>query len=49
MTLEQKQFIAATARNLIFWLENCGDEEFVNLVTECIASADPVPLEVEYL
>lgn len=49
MTLEEKQVIAATARQLIMRLELCDDSDFVDLVIECVASADSCPLEVERL
>lgn len=49
MTLQEKQAIAAAARTLIECLESCDDGQFVDLVVDCISSADPVPLEVERL
>lgn len=49
MTFNQKVIIAAAARTLITALLDCDDEEFVNLVTECVASGDETPLEVENL
>lgn len=49
MNLAEKQTVAAIARSLISWLTFCKDEEFVNLVLDCVVSADPTPLEVEYL
>lgn len=49
MTLEEKQAIAATARILIRYLEACDDWQFVDLVTDCVNSADPAPLEAERL
>ena len=47
MTLKEKQVIAATARKLIRLLEECDDNDFVDLVLECVASADGCLLEVE--
>lgn len=49
MTLEEKQYIAATARKLIRELDCCDDGDFVELVLNCINDCDPVPLEVERL
>lgn len=49
MTLEAKQYIAATARTLIRDLDCCDDGDFVELVLNCINDCDPVPLEVERL
>ena len=49
MNIYEKQKIAATARTLITELEFCDDKEFVELVLECVATANNVPLEVEYL
>lgn len=49
MNIYEKQKIAAAARTLITELEFCDDEEFVELVVECVATADPSPLEPEYL
>lgn len=46
MTLEEKQAIAATARRLIYLLENCDDAEFVDLVLNCVMSADSFGIEV---
>jgi hypothetical protein len=40
MTLEEKQLIAATARKLIRLLEDCDDDEFINLVVDCVVSND---------
>ena len=47
MRLDNKQKIAATARQLIRMLEECDDSEFVDLVLDCVASADAYPLRVE--
>lgn len=49
MNIYEKQKIAAIARTLITELEFCDDEEFVELVLECVATANSVPLELEYL
>lgn len=49
MNIYEKQKIAAIARTLITELEFCDEEEFVELVVECVATANPVPLEPEYL
>jgi hypothetical protein len=44
MTFEEKQLIAATARKLIRLLDNCDDDEFVDLVLDCVASNVDYPL-----
>lgn len=49
MNIYEKQKIASIARTLIRELEFCDDEEFVELVVECVATANSVPLEPEYL
>ena len=49
MNIYEKQKIASIARTLITELEFCDDEEFVELVLECVAIANPVLLEPEYL
>ena len=49
MNISEKQKIAAIARNLIQELEYCDDEEFVNLVLECVRDANPYSLYSEYL
>lgn len=49
MDIYEKRRIAAIARALIQALEFCEDEEFLNLVLECVATANNVPLEPEYL
>ena len=49
MTLKEKQFIAAAARDLIKRLEFCEDGEFVDFVVDCVASADTLSLEPENL
>lgn len=49
MNIYEKQKIAAIARTLITELEFCDDEEFVELVLECVTNANNVPLEPEYL
>ena len=49
MNIYEKQKIASIARALITELEFCDDEEFVDLVLECVTSNNPVPLEPEYI
>lgn len=49
MNIYEKQKIASIARTLITELEFCDEEEFVELVVECVATANSVPLEPEYL
>lgn len=49
MNIYEKQKIASIARTLIRELEFCDDEEFVEMVIECVATANNVPLEPEYL
>lgn len=49
MTLNEKQTIAATARQLIWMLETCDDEEFVDMVLDCVVSADSLSLDPEEL
>lgn len=49
MTLEEKQKIAATARTLICLLQECDDEDFVELTLSCVNDADPYPLETHWL
>lgn len=49
MNIYEKQKIAAIARTLITELEFCDEEEFVELVLECVATANNVPLDPEYL
>lgn len=49
MTLEEKQAIAATARKLIYQLENCDDGDFVDDVISSVASADTFLIDVENL
>ena len=49
MNIYEKQKIASIARALITELEFCDDEEFVDLVLECVTSINPVPLEPEYI
>lgn len=44
MTLSEKQVLAAEARTLIKRLLLCDDSEFVDLIIECISSADEYPL-----
>lgn len=49
MTLPEKQALAAIARALIWELQECDDQELVDLVLECVASADDYPLQSENL
>ena len=49
MNIYEKQKIASIARTLIRELEFCDDEEFIELVLECVVDANNVPLEPEYL
>lgn len=49
MNIYEKKKIASIARTLITELEFCDDEEFVELVLKCVTTANPVPLEPEYL
>lgn len=49
MNIYEKQKIAAIARTLITELEFCDDEEFVELIVECVSTANNVSLEPEYL
>lgn len=49
MTLQEKQALAATARTLIEKLQECDNHEFVDLVLECVVSADDYPLQPENL
>ena len=49
MTLGEKQLIAATARKLIRLLDDCDNDEFVDLVLDCVTSNDDYPLQVENL
>lgn len=49
MNISEKQKITAIARTLIRELEFCEDEEFVELVVECVTTANNVPLEPKYL
>ena len=49
MNICEKQKIASIARTLITELEFCDDEEFVELVLERVATANPVLLEPKYL
>ena len=44
MTLEEKQLIAATARKLIRLLEDCDDNEFIDLIVYCVTSNVDYPL-----
>lgn len=49
MTLPEKQTLAAMARALIWELQECDDQEFVDLVLECVASADDYRLQSEHI
>ena len=49
MTIEEKQVIAATARKLIRLLEQCDDCDFVDLVLNCVMSADDYGIDVSRL
>lgn len=47
MTVSEKQKIVAAARALIFLLEDCDDEEFVDKVLACVNYCEPDGLEVD--
>lgn len=49
MNINDKQKIAAIARKLIKELEYCDDDEFINLIVECVRDANPYPIYPEYL
>lgn len=49
MTLTEKQEIAAAARRLIWLLQLCDDEVFVDTVLMCVEEADEQSLRPEYL
>ena len=49
MTIKEKQFLAAVARELIVRLQFCEDAEFVDFVVDCVASGDSFSLEPENL
>ena len=49
MTLNEKQYLAAAARNLIRLLQLCDDNEFAELVLACVASGDDYALQPERL
>lgn len=49
MNIDVKQKIAAIERNLILQLEYCDDEEFVDLILQCVNEANPFPIYPEYL
>lgn len=49
MTLDEKQEVAAAARQLIYQLELCDDGDFVDFIISCVASADLLALQPEYL
>lgn len=49
MTLMDKQYVTAIARQLIYQLQDCDDEEFVDLVVKCVRNCDFMPLQVERL
>lgn len=44
-----KQSLAVYARELITQLQSCEDAEFVDLILDCVASGDTLPLEPENL
>ena len=47
--MQEKQFLAAHARELIVRLQFCEDSEFVDFIVDCVASGDALPLEPENL
>lgn len=47
MTSREKNEIIVATKELMNLLEDCDDCDFVDLVLECIASADSYPLEAE--
>lgn len=47
--MQEKQFLAARARELIVRLQFCEDSEFVDFIVDCVASGDTLPLEQENL
>lgn len=47
--MQEKQFLAAHARELIVRLQFCEDSEFVDFIVDCVASGDTLPLEPENL
>lgn len=49
MNINEKQKIAAIARNLILQLEYCDDEEFVDLILQCVNESNPFSIYPEYL
>lgn len=49
MNIYEKQKVASIARTLIKELNFCDDEEFVELVLECVADNDSISLEPQYL
>lgn len=49
MTIKEKQFIAAVARDLIVRLQFCEDGDFVDFIVDCVTSGDTLPLEPENL
>ena len=49
MTMNEKLFLAAHARDLIVRLRFCEDSEFVDFIIACVASGDTLPLEPENL
>lgn len=49
MTLSDKQYIAAIARQLIYQLQDCDDDDFVDLVVACVRDCDIIPIQVEHL
>lgn len=49
MTVSEKQKIVAAARTLIFLLEDCDDEEFIDKVLACVNDCEPYGLDVRFL
>lgn len=49
MTIQEKQFLASYARELITRIQFCEDGEFVDLIVDCVSSGDTMPLEPENL
>lgn len=49
MTMDEKLKIAKTARKLIWLLNTCDDDEFVDEVLQCVQDGDGLMLEPNYL
>ena len=45
MTIKEKQFVAAYARELIMRLQFCEDADFVDFIVACVASGDTLSLD----